>query len=118
MRSVWYRSPTGFRVDPRMSEAERRYAESEARLGLGGLLLSAHNALWVNHPGREADADYKPHQLVTARRCRLRTPQTLLTNEPDAVWAFAAATAGSCPKCWAPTSSTSRVAARSPIPAC
>lgn len=73
-----------------MSEAERRHAESEARLGLGGLLLSAHNALWVNQPGREADADYKPHQLVTARRCRLRAPQTLITNEPDAVRAFAA----------------------------
>ena len=90
VRSVWYRSPTGFRVDPRMSAAERRHAESEARLGLGGLLLSAHNALWVNHPGREADADYKPRQLVTARRCRLHTPQTLVTNEPDAVRAFAA----------------------------
>lgn len=90
VRSVWYRSPTGFRVDPRMSEAERHHAESEARLGLGGLLLSARNALWVNHPGREADADYKPRQLVTARRCRLRTPRTLITNEPDAVREFAA----------------------------
>jgi ATP-grasp ribosomal peptide maturase len=88
--SVWYRSPTGFRMDPRMSEAERWHAECEARLGLGGLLLSAHTALWVNHPGREADADYKPRQLVTARRCKLHTPQTLITNEPDAVRAFAA----------------------------
>lgn len=89
IRSVWYRSPTGFRMDPQMSEAERRHAESEARLALSGLLLSLPDALWVNHPGREVEAT-KPHQLTMAKRCGLRAPDTLITSEPSAVREFAA----------------------------
>jgi glutathione synthase/RimK-type ligase-like ATP-grasp enzyme len=46
---------------------------------------------WVNHPGREADAAYKPLQLATAARCGLTVTDTLVTNMPDAVHRFAAA---------------------------
>lgn len=40
LRSVWYRSPTAFRFPAGMSSVERRHAEREARLGLGGVLAS------------------------------------------------------------------------------
>lgn len=72
-----------------MSSVERRHAEREARLGLGGVLASLPVPI-INHPGREADSAYKPAQLVTARRCGLSVPATVITNEPDVVRAFTA----------------------------
>lgn len=87
LRSVWYRSPTAFRFPPEMSSVERRHAEREARLGLGGVLASLPLPI-INHPGREADAVYKPAQLVTARRCGLSVPATVITNDPDVVHEF------------------------------
>jgi len=46
--------------------------------------------LWVNHPARLADAAYKPVQLVTAHRCGLAVPDSVITNDADTVRAFAA----------------------------
>lgn len=88
VRSVWYRSPTAFRFSDQLTPAERGHADREAKLGLGGILATLP-ALWVNHPSQEADAGYKPRQLAAARACGLATPQTLVTNDPDAVRAFA-----------------------------
>lgn len=44
--------------------------------------------LWVNHPARQADL-FKPVQLAVAQRCGLTVPETLVTNDPDAVHRFA-----------------------------
>lgn len=87
LRSVWYRSPTAFRFPAEMSSVERRHSEREARLGLGGVLASLPVPI-INNPGREADASYKPAQLVTARRCGLSVPATVITNDPDVVRGF------------------------------
>lgn len=43
----------------------------------------------MNHPSREADACYKPRQLATAACCGLTVPETLVTNDPQAVRRFA-----------------------------
>lgn len=88
LRSVWYRSPTTFQFPPELSAAERHHAFLEAKYGLGGV-LSSLPVLWVNHPARAAAAP-KPVQLATAARCGLSVPETLITNEPDAVRHFAA----------------------------
>lgn len=84
IRSIWYRRPTAFEFPGGMSGPERQHAGWEAKFGLGGILMSLP-ALHVNHPSREADACYKPHQLATAARCGLTVPDTLITNEPAAV---------------------------------
>lgn len=89
LRSIWYRSPTVFDLPAGMSRVERQHAEREAKLGLGGV-LGALPVLWVNHPGAEADAAYKPRQLATARACGLTVPRTLITNDPAAARRFAA----------------------------
>ncbi|MFY9807319.1 MAG: RimK domain-containing protein, partial [Pseudonocardiaceae bacterium] len=60
------------------------------KLGLGGV-LSSLPVKWINHPSRNADAAYKPVQLVTAARCGLIVTDTLVTNLPDAVRRFAEA---------------------------
>lgn len=87
IRSVWYRHPSHFTFPEGMSSAERRHAAAEGKCGLGGT-LSRLRALWLNYPSREADA-VKPAQPDVARECGLWVPETLVTNKPDAVRAFA-----------------------------
>jgi len=89
LRSVWYRSPSTFRFPAEMSDTERRHAQHEAKLGVGGV-LGALPVRWVNHPSRHADAGYKPRQLVAAARAGIAVAPTLVTNDPAAVRRFAA----------------------------
>jgi ATP-grasp ribosomal peptide maturase len=89
LRSVWYRDPSSFQFPVAMSSTERRHAQHEAKLGLGGV-LGALPVRWVNHPSRHADAGYKPRQLVAAARAGLGVAPTLVTNNPGAVRRFAA----------------------------
>ncbi|MFI9379652.1 hypothetical protein [Kutzneria sp. NPDC052558] len=53
-------------------------------------MLTSLPVLWINHPGRLADAGYKPAQLAVAARCGLAVAPTLVTNEEHAVRRFAA----------------------------
>ncbi|MDQ3404175.1 MAG: RimK domain-containing protein, partial [Actinomycetota bacterium] len=87
--AVWYRTPRAYQFPSELTAAERGHANLEAKYGLGGV-LSSLPALWVNHPSRLADAAYKPVQLVTAARCGLAVPDTVITNEADTVREFAA----------------------------
>ena len=91
LRSVLYRSPTAFRFPAGLSSTERRHSHHEAKLGVGGV-LAALPVLWINHPSRIADAGYKPVQLVTAARCGLTVPATLVTNDAGAARRFATGT--------------------------
>ncbi|MGH3917013.1 MAG: MvdC/MvdD family ATP grasp protein [Pseudonocardiaceae bacterium] len=92
IRSVWYRHPSHFQLPEGMSRPERRHAAAEARVGVAGVLCSL-DVLWVNYPSRESDA-LKPRQLDVARRCGLRVPPTLITNNPAGVRDFAAVVGG------------------------
>ncbi len=47
-------------------------------------------AKWINYPSALADCEYKPWQLDLAARVGLRVPETVVTNDPDQVRAFAA----------------------------
>jgi ATP-grasp ribosomal peptide maturase len=85
--AIWYRRPTRFEVAPTLTPGERRFALSEATMGVGGLLRSA-DCLWVNHPEKAVAAEHKPLQLEVAARNGLRTPRSLITNDPDAFLAF------------------------------
>lgn len=88
LHAAWYRSPATFAFPDGMSSAERQHAHREAKLGLGGVLMSLP-LLWVNHPARLANAVYKPLQLAVAARCGLEVPRTIVTNDPAAVRSFA-----------------------------
>lgn len=93
IEAVYFRAPHQFRLVDCMSEAERRFAAAQARAGFGGV-ISALDARWVNHPAAMTRAEYKPIQLAAARECGLIIPATLVTNDPDAVRAFAEDTPG------------------------
>ena len=88
LRSAWYRSPSAFKFPAELSPTERNWAMSETKLGLAGVLAGLPMK-WINHPSRNADAAYKPIQLVTAARCGLTVADTLVTNVPDSVRDFA-----------------------------
>lgn len=86
--AVYYRRPSRFTFSPGMSDADRAYAEAEARLGMGGV-LAALGCRWVNHPHHIARAEWKPLQLEIARQAGLVTPLTLISNDPSDVTKFA-----------------------------
>jgi ATP-grasp ribosomal peptide maturase len=83
---VYYRRPSAFEVPDNVRD--RRWVVAEARMGLGGVLAALPR--WLNHPADIARADYKPLQLVVAHAAGLRTPATLITNDPAEAATFVA----------------------------
>lgn len=88
--AVYYRKPCDFDLPEGLSGPERRFSHAQARVGLGGVLASLP-VRWLSHPSALADAEYKPRQLALLRQAGLATPPSLVTNDPAAVRAFAAA---------------------------
>jgi ATP-grasp ribosomal peptide maturase len=88
--AVYYRKPRDFDLPDGLSGPERRFSHAQARVGLGGVLASLP-VRWFSHPSALADAEYKPRQLVLLQQAGLATPPSLITNDPAAVRAFAAA---------------------------
>ncbi|MEU8252413.1 ATP-grasp ribosomal peptide maturase [Nonomuraea sp. NPDC048916] len=87
--SVYYRRPSSWRSSfP--DEQARRFADTETRYGLGGLLRTLPNCRYVNHPFATQKADFKVAQLQEAAQLGMKIPKTLVTNDPKAARAFAA----------------------------
>ncbi|MEV7465501.1 ATP-grasp ribosomal peptide maturase [Streptomyces kronopolitis] len=81
VRSVYWRRPVWPAFD-HFSVDDARFAAAQVRYGLGGILYALDGPLWVNHPQRNAAADYKPAQLAMAQRLGFNVPATLVTNDP------------------------------------
>ncbi|MFF5209603.1 MvdC/MvdD family ATP grasp protein [Streptosporangium sp. NPDC000396] len=87
-RAGWWRRVRPYEADPAIiAPHERAFAVSETHQAVSGLLASLR-CTWVNPPGLDEVAHYKPLQLTTARECGLTVPETLITNDPDAARAF------------------------------
>jgi ATP-grasp ribosomal peptide maturase len=93
LRAVWWRKPTAFRWPDTMTATEQRFAASQAKRSITGILGSLPGVLWVNRPERNADCT-KPAQLTAAAESGLSVPKTLITNDPQAVRPFAEACGG------------------------
>lgn len=65
VRAVYRRRPSPYRFD-HLAEQNAAFASAQARYGLGGVLDSLPGALYVNHPRKNAAAEYKPVQLAVA----------------------------------------------------
>ncbi|WP_369389384.1 MvdC/MvdD family ATP grasp protein [Streptomyces sp. CG1] len=87
VRSLYYRRPTGFAF-PHLTEQDARFAVTQARYGLGGVLASLPGCLYVNHPHSFGDAEFKPSSLAAAAGAGFDLPVTLITSSPDAARAF------------------------------
>ena len=86
--AIYYRRPGRFVFSPEIPDPYLSWCEGQARYGFWGVLESLP-ARWVNHPRAVASAEYKPRQLAWANTCGLTIPPTLVSNDPDAVTAFA-----------------------------
>ena len=75
VRSLYYRRPTGFAF-PHLNDQDARFAVTQARYGLGGVLAALPGCLYVNHPHRIGDAEFKPSGLAAAAQCGFRIPPT------------------------------------------
>lgn len=89
VRAVYYRRPEEFRLPDGMSEAGRQFAAAQSRAGFLGVVASLP-CLWINHPARDQQANYKPWQLRVAQGLGLNPPRTIITNDPAAGRKFAA----------------------------
>ncbi|MGP3979574.1 ATP-grasp ribosomal peptide maturase [Streptomyces sp. KR80] len=87
VRSLYYRRPSGFTF-PHLDDQNARFALTQARYGLGGVLASLPGCLYVNHPHCIGDAEFKPSGLATAASVGFRLPPTMVTSAPDAARAF------------------------------
>ena len=87
VRSLYYRRPSGF-CFPHLDEQTARFAHTQARYGLGGILASLPGCLYVNHPHRIGDSEFKPSGLAAAVTAGFTVPPTLVTSSPDAARAF------------------------------
>lgn len=86
--AIYYRRPGRFVFSPEIPDPYLSWCEGQARYGFWGVLESLP-ARWVNHPRAVASAEYKPRQLAWANTCGLTIPPTLVSNDPNAVAAFA-----------------------------
>jgi len=77
---VWHRRPSEF-----LAVDERDAAE--LRAGVGGILAGLP---YLNHPADMAIAEFKPYQLVTASRCGLFVPETMISTVRPVAAAMAA----------------------------
>jgi hypothetical protein len=84
---VWYRRIQPFEIPPAVTDPQARaFAGAECRDAFFAFLQGAGNV--INEPGREAMANRKPYQLSRAQAAGLDVPETLITNDPEAVRAF------------------------------
>ncbi|MGW2044233.1 ATP-grasp ribosomal peptide maturase [Streptomyces sp. NPDC001858] len=81
-RAVYWRRPVWPEFE-HLRDVDALFAAAQVRYGLGGILYALPGCLWVNHPLRNAAADYKPAQLALAHRMGLTVPPTLVTNDLD-----------------------------------
>jgi glutathione synthase/RimK-type ligase-like ATP-grasp enzyme len=86
-QSVWLRRPGKVKVQPLPEQWMESLAEWECSRALDSI-FRAMPALWVNPPAKEREALLKLQQLDIARRCGLKVPDTLVTNDPEAAEKF------------------------------
>lgn len=88
VEAVYYRRPGRFEFDTVIPLDMIEWCEGQARFGFWGVLESLP-VRWINAPTATHRAEYKPRQLAHAVKAGLSIPDTLVTNDPDAVADFA-----------------------------
>jgi hypothetical protein len=90
--TVWRRRPA-YVLDPeRLHPADRRFADTECSVFRRSVLGMIHpRAFWVNANDAAGKAGLKTAQLAAAAQAGLTIPETLVSNNPQSIRAFAAA---------------------------
>lgn len=88
VRSVYWRTYTGISVPRSVSapyERDMAFREIESCIGS---MFRMMDCLWVNSPAAIEMHVYKAHQLQLLHRRHIRVPQTLVTNDAEALREF------------------------------
>ncbi|MFE6097993.1 ATP-grasp ribosomal peptide maturase [Streptomyces massasporeus] len=94
VRAVYWRRPGRPVIADAVPEPYATWAQNQADCALLNVVAALPGARWINNPHRDRIAAHKPQQLVTATRCGLRVPRSLITSDPDAARDFARQVAG------------------------
>lgn len=87
--AVWNRRPLGPALPSDMHPGDRTFAAREWSHCIAGTWRTMEaGAFWVNPAEAAERAECKPVQLVEANRVGLKTPPTLISNDPDRIRAF------------------------------
>lgn len=87
---VWNRRRMPFALPERLHSDDREFCRRESRAFADGLWdFVSPSAFWVNPLTAAARAKRKLTQLVTARDCGFTVPDTLMSNDPREIRAFA-----------------------------
>lgn len=89
-RGIWLRRPRWPVVDPTLEHTDRVFAQQEAVAAIGGAWRVLADRC-ISPPDAMQAARWKMRQLGTASRLTLPVPETVVTNDPEAAAAFAAA---------------------------
>lgn len=84
--AAYFRRPDAPVVDG-LSGVAADYSSLEWTATLKSLYLMVGDR-WLSHPSAIMLAEDKPSQLAIAARCGLRTPSTLISNDPDEISRF------------------------------
>lgn len=87
IQSAYYRRPQ-YPDLPNLASEEREFVLREMKAFLRWLWLSLREVSWLNKPHRIREAESKIDQLIRASKLGLRTPRTLITNDPERVREF------------------------------
>lgn len=83
--SVWLRRPKEIHIDIDGDETERVQVANEWSEAIEGFLAHVPIDRWMNHPTRNVLASHKLEQLTRARSAGLSIPDTLVTQDRDAL---------------------------------
>jgi glutathione synthase/RimK-type ligase-like ATP-grasp enzyme len=85
----WWRRPQPFVLDASLAPQVAEFTYAECYEAVAGL-WAALDLAWVNPPPEDESAHHKPYQLAVAGRVGLRTPRTVITNDPEVARRFVA----------------------------
>jgi glutathione synthase/RimK-type ligase-like ATP-grasp enzyme len=89
VRAVWYRRPEPALLDDALSVEDRAFISDESSHFVSSLYRLLHGAFWVNPLDANRTASFKPLQLQLATEIGLRIPKTIMSNDAEAILAFA-----------------------------
>lgn len=93
--AVWLRRMGSPMLAPDLHPADQRFAGQEARRFLDEIVrMASPQARWLNPPDSAARVRSKAFQLVEASKAGLHVPETLISNDPAEIRAFAASCGG------------------------
>ena len=87
IKSVWNYNAVRIQPNPNLLNESKEFVKNEWHEGILTLWKSV-DAKWVNSPTSIFDAGNRFHQLKIAHQIGLKTPDTLVTNDPEELELF------------------------------